>query len=276
VRKSNLVLIPLFSIFLIFFIFPLFYQILLALTDKNNNFTLNNIYYLLNDSLYKASYIRLMFFLILDIAIKFGLGLLAALAIRQLKFMSKLWVVFLLPYVLPLVPAVYTWTNLYHPLWGVINNGLKSIGVINQPILFLGDPHLALFSVIWVHAWRFTPFWMAILLAGLHSLPEEIYESAKIDGASPFKSFTKITLPLMKRFILMNVILSFIWTSGEIAIVWLLTRGGPGDSTHIIGTYAYYYLVGAADFNISSAAILLVFPFIIVLVILFQRIIKSE
>lgn len=262
--------IPVLLVFSGLLLFPLVYELLIAFSNRAGELTLENILYVIGDPVYRMSLVRTVVYITIDIAIKFCLGLLTAAALRQ-QFRGKGFVMLLilLPWVVPLVPALYVWHTLYSPDWGVINYYLIRSGIISSPILFLGDSSIALYSIIWAHAWRYTPMWTLILLAGITAIPEELYESAKVDGASPMRTFTTITIPILRRYLLMNAVLSMIWTTGEFASVWVLTRGGPGTSTHIVGTYAYWYLMFIGNPNIAAAALVVALPIIIGLMIFF-------
>ncbi|MGC8912047.1 MAG: carbohydrate ABC transporter permease [Nitrososphaeria archaeon] len=267
-------ILPALIVFLALLLFPLIYEFILAFQTYGGTFSLKSMTYVIFDPLYRGSLIRLIIYITIDITIKFGFGLITAVALRQVKGGKILWGVLLLPWTIPLVPALFIWYCLYHPEWGTINYILKSTGIVKMPIMFLGDPNIALYSVIWAHAWRFTPLWTTTLLAGLYGIPEEYYESAKVDGATPYKTFMKITLPMIKKFLLMNAVLSLIWTAGDFASVWILTRGGPADSTHIVGSYAYWFMLAEGNFNIAAAALVCALPLILVLMIIFMKILQ--
>jgi len=269
--------LPVVLVFSGLIIFPLVYEIFMAFSDRTGELTLSNVIHVISDPVYRASLARTIIYISIDIAIKFGLGLLTAAALRQ-QFRGKgiIMTLIIAPWVVPLVPALFVWYTLYSPDWGFINYALKSLGIVSSPINFLGDPNTALYWIIWAHAWRYTPMWTLILLAGITAIPEELYESAKVDGATPFKTFTTITVPMLRRYFLMNAILSMIWTTGEFASVWVLTRGGPGTSTHVVGTYAYWYMMFIGDPNIAAAALVVALPVIVVLMMLFLRFARGE
>ncbi|MEM3873172.1 MAG: sugar ABC transporter permease [Nitrososphaeria archaeon] len=267
--------LPITLVFIVLLITPLATEIIYAFSALNEPFpSLNSIIYVLNDPLYLWSFIRTVIYIIIDIGIKFFVGLIAAVALRQVKGYKILWGVLLLPYAMPLVPSLYVWYCLYHPAWGFINYALTTSGLIHTIINFLGDPSIALYALIWAHAWRFTPLWMTILLAGLHGIPEEYYESAKIDGATPTRTFFRITLPLIKRYLLLNATLSLIWTSGEFVSIWVLTKGGPANSTHVLGSYAYWYIMAGGNFHVAAAALVCAFPMLLFLMAIFFRIMR--
>jgi len=267
--------LPSLGFFFIFTIYPLIEEFNLAIREMGR-LSLNNFLYIIKDSVYIESYFRTIIFIIFDIAIKFGLGLFAAIGLKR-GFKGKNFIknVTLLPWLIPVLPSIFIWIFLYEPQYGLINYFLKTLGMINEPIPFLFKIDTAFICIIWTHAWRYTPLWTLVLLAGLYSIPEEYYEVAKIDGASSTSMFFYITLPLIKRYLFMNIILSLIWTIGEFITPWVMTRGGPADSTHIISTYAYlYYTYG--NIGVSAASLVLGIPLILILVLIFVRIISKR
>jgi multiple sugar transport system permease protein len=267
-------ILPSVLVFAVLLIAPLINEFIYAFSTLTEPISLNSIIFVLKDSLYIDSFIRTVIYIIIDISIKFFVGLISAVALRQVKGYKFLWGLFLLPYTMPLVPALYVWYCMYHPAWGLLNYLVQTAGVTSTIINFLGDPSIALYSLIWAHAWRFTPLWMTILLAGLFGIPEEYYESAKIDGATPSRTFFRITLPLIKRYLFLNATLSLIWTSGEFVSIWVLTKGGPANSTHVLGSYAYWYMMAGGNYHVAAAALVCAFPLLIVLIAIFFRILR--
>ena len=266
--------LPSVLVFAILLIMPLVNEFIYAFSTLTEAMSLDSIIFVLNDALYVESFVRTVIYIVIDISIKFFIGLIAAVALRQIRGYKFLWGLFLLPYTMPLVPALYVWYCMYHPAWGLLNYLVRSTGVTSTVINFLGDPSIALYSLIWAHAWRFTPLWMTILLAGLFGIPEEYYESAKIDGATPTRTFFRITLPIIKRYLILNATLSLIWTSGEFVSIWVLTKGGPANSTHVLGSYAYWYMMAGGNYHIAAAALVCAFPLLIVLITVFFRILR--
>ncbi|MGC8911642.1 MAG: carbohydrate ABC transporter permease [Nitrososphaeria archaeon] len=269
--------LPAVLVFTILLLFPLIYEIYAAFITRDGAFTLGNIVTVINDPLYTWSLIRMIIYIVVDISIKFGLGLITAAAFKQ-EFLGRgvVTALALAPWAVPLIPALFAWYMLYNPDFGVINYALHQLGLIKAPYMFLNDPNTALYWIIWAHAWRYTPMWTTMLLSGLYAIPEEYYESAKIDGATPFRTFIKITIPMLKRFLLMNAVLSLIWTSGEFASVWVMTRGGPGNATQIVGTYAYWYLLFIGNSNVAAAALVVALPIIIALMLIFMRLVGGR
>ena len=155
-----------------------------------------------------------------------------------------------LPWALPIFTSALTWRWMFGDIGGVINYLLMQVGIIDYPLGWLGVSNLARISVIIVNIWRGIPFFAITVLATLQSIPMSIYEAAHIDGATAWKSFWRITLPNIKSVVILVSLVSTIWTLGDFSIIWLMTRGGPANSTHVFSTYSY--IVAFQNLNISK------------------------
>ncbi len=268
----NISLIPELLVFAALLLFPLIYEIYLAFVTPEGIFTTEYVAETIEDPVYQWSLIRTVIYIAIDITLKFVIGFLAAAAFKgEFRGRGILMTISLLPWVVPLLPALYAWMILYNPDYGVINYVLQRMKILDKSYAFLGDPQHALYWIIWAHAWRYTPMWMTIILAGLYAIPDDYYDSAKVDGATPFMTFTRITIPMIGRYLLMNAVLSLIWTTGEFASVWVMTRGGPGTATHIVGTYAYWQLFFLGNTARAAASLILSLPLILTLMYIFLR-----
>lgn len=205
---------------------------------------------------------------------QFSLGLLiATLLNRQLRFRGLMRAVVLIPWVMPTLVATIVWRWILDGQWGILGYLLMRWGVIDQPIQWLADKNVIWWSVIMVSLWRHFPFWYVNLLAGLQVIPQELYEVAKIDGASAFASFRHITLPLLRPIIVVLFLLETIWRSNEFTTIWTLTRGGPGNATMTLAPLVYmqsfsFYRMGYS----SSIAVILMIPMLIFTAIYLRRV----
>ncbi|WP_218032117.1 carbohydrate ABC transporter permease [Dictyobacter kobayashii] len=136
---------------------------------------------------------------------------------------------------------------------GIINYGLESIGLIHQPIQWLTDPHLALWGIIIANVWIGIPFNMSLLLAGLQGISPSLYEAALVDGANSLRRFWHITLPLIRATSLIVLMLGFIYTLNVFDLVYVLTGGGPVNSTEVLPLYAYRIAFGQFDLGTGAA-----------------------
>jgi multiple sugar transport system permease protein len=204
-----------------------------------------------------------------------GLGL-ALLLQRAMAGRRIVRGIVLLPWVVPSTLSVLGWWWLFDPLNGVINMGLMQLGLIHQRIPWLSHPYWAMAAVIIVNIWRGLPFFAISFLAGLVSIPEELYEAARIDGAGATACFTRITVPLLRPVLGVIVLYSIIMTVSDFNIVYILTRGGPMHSTHLFATYAHEIGLAAGDVGKGAAISLFILPFLAGVAYLQLRITRGQ
>lgn len=177
-----------------------------------------------------------------SVTIAFLLGFLAALGIDQLRnerARSTATVLVLLAWAIPLVVTGLIWRFILHSNYGIANAMLMNLGLISERLGFITDPTLALVSVILADAWARAPFAAIILLAGLQTIPENLYEAARVDGASYFQMFKDITLPQVKPAAGVALLIMTMFAFRTFSIVFALTQGGPGSATEVLATYIY-------------------------------------
>lgn len=198
------------------------------------------------------------------IVIKLVLGLVAALVLSSaIPFRNLLTGMVLIPWIIPEVVKALTWRMLYQPQFGGLNLILERLHILKGGVSWLGDPNLALPSVVVVDAWGGVPFFTIVLLSGLKSLDRELFASAAIDGANAFRQFLHITLPGVRTVIVVVCLLSSIWTFNGFGLVYLLTAGGPGDATMLYSILAYQAISGflyseGTTIALSTAPVVLV------------------
>ncbi|MEZ4622441.1 MAG: ABC transporter permease subunit [Caldilineaceae bacterium] len=205
------------------------------------------------------------------VVLKFFVGMIAALLLNRLtRFSTIFTALVMLPWIMPEVVRSITWKGLLDPIYGLVNPLLKQLGLIEQSIPFFGTPQLALPSVVLVNLWAGIPFFTLLLVAGLKAIDREQYEAASIDGASAWRQFLHITLPGLQYVILVETLLSFIWTFNGFTQVFLLTGGGPLGATKI---YTIFAIEAARSFRIGTAvaAALSMVPLLALLIIILGR-----
>jgi multiple sugar transport system permease protein len=158
------------------------------------------------------------------------------------------------PYMVPTVVAVLIWRYMFHDVVGILNYFLMAIGVVEGPVNWLDSPRMAMFSVILVGVWKFFPFCVLALLGALQAIPQEQYEAAHLDGAGDWQQFWRITLPYVLPVFLLTALLRTIWTFQKFDIIYLLTGGGPVDSTTTLPVLVYQK--GFVDYELGRAAAL--------------------
>lgn len=233
---------------------------------------------LLNSSRFISSFKITLFFASVVVVAQLLFGLAVALVLnKRFKGRGIVRATVLVPWATALVIAAMLWKWMYNAVFGIINNLFLSLGAIDKPVDWLGaSTPLAISSVMVAELWRNTPFMAIIILAGLQSIPEELYEAARIDGAGVFQSLRKITLPLLKPAILVALLFRSIDAFRGFDLVYALTAGGPGNSTELASLYSYRLLFTYLDFGRGSAATLLMAIFTTVLCLIYIRFISVE
>ena len=188
-----------------------------------------------------------------------GLGM--ALVMHQNFRMKGLTrAMLLLPFIVPTVLSTVAWQWILDPGMGLINRGLMYLGLVQHGPSWLGNPTLAMVSVILVNTWRGLPFFGITILAGLQTIPGELHESATIDGAGTWQRFRHVTLPLLMPVIFIVTTFSIIFTFFDFQLVYVLTGGGPANATHLMATYAYAISMGGGQLGLGSAVALAMVP----------------
>lgn len=210
---------------------------------------------------------------------QFMLGLGLALLLNTSFPLKRLFqAIVFLPWAVPTFLTALTWAWLFNPLIGPLPHWLAAIGVLPEPFNILGDPDLAIWGPIAANIWFGVPFFAITLLAALQSIPSELYEAAEIDGASAWQSFTKITLPFLAPMIAITVMLRTIWIANFADLIFIMTGGGPANSTQILSTYIFTTAFKKLDFGYAStlavALLFLLFVYAVVLLALRRRFVR--
>lgn len=193
-------------------------------------------------------------FVIITLILQLVLGFILALALKK-PFRGRgiyQGIVFL-PWAFSgfLVGLTFQW--MFNGEYGPINDILMKLNLIDGKISFLGDPKLALFTVIVALVWQGIPFFGIMLLAALQSVPEELMEAAKIDGANSIQRFTHVTIPCIKPTIIVTVLLRTIWIFNNADIIYIMTKGGPANSSDTLSSYMFIKAYSTLDFGFASA-----------------------
>jgi multiple sugar transport system permease protein len=195
-----------------------------------------------------------------------GLGL--ALVMNQAFPLKNLVrAVLLLPFIVPTVLSTIAWMWILDPSFSVINWLLVHGGLAVRGPSWLGNPTLAMSSLIVVNTWRGLPFYAITLLAGLQTIPPELYEAATIDGAGALDRFRYVTLPLLKPVVFIVTMFSLIFTFSDFQLVYVLTRGGPANATHLFATYAFDIAMSGGQFGLGASVALAMLPPLALLIV---------
>ncbi|GAA3759857.1 carbohydrate ABC transporter permease [Salinactinospora qingdaonensis] len=209
------------------------------------------------------------------VAAHYGLGLgLASVLNRRLRGRALYRMLLVLPWAVPPFVTAFIWRYLFNNDYGVFNAILNGIGIPGVP--WLNDPFTAKIAVIMVNVWLGVPFMMLALLGGLQSISREQYEAARVDGASPWQQFVHVTLPGLRSVSAPVVLLGTIWTFNQFPVIYLVTEGGPGDSTELLVTYAFRMAFeGIRDYGGSAAYGILILLLLTVMAFVYQRALRK-
>jgi multiple sugar transport system permease protein len=210
------------------------------------------------------------------VIVSYIMGMCFALLLnRDIKYRGFFRAMILIPWIIPPVVSATNWTWLLNDQLGFLNLTLRHWGFIDKPILFLADPVIARITVCFTGAWKSFPFMMIVLLSGLQSIPDELYESASIDGAGFFRSFIAITIPMLKPVTAISTVLMFIWTFNNFENIYLLTRGGPLNATFVLPILSYYTAFYRTQLGYASAISTMMLVVLLFLAMLYMRALNS-
>jgi multiple sugar transport system permease protein len=266
-------LLPTVLLLAVFIAYPFVIGVELSVTDAKvgvpGSFVgLHNFAVLANDSIFRTAVWNTFVYTGVTTVFKLALGLwLALLLNRHFKGKALTRAFVLLPFIIPTVLSTFAWKWMFDPTFSVINWTLFQLGLIHGRINWLGDPGLAMVSIIIVNVWRGVPFYAISLLAGLQTISPELHEAAAIDGARPWQRFWHVTWPLLLPVTMVVVLFSIIQTFADFQLVYVLTGGGPANSTQLFATYAYQIGVGTGLLSQGAAISLAMFPVLLIVVI---------
>ena len=244
--EPYLFLTPAFAILLIFLIFPLFWNIYISFHDVSFITILKNWEYsgwtnfvdLLNDPNFYTSLRTTVLFVAGSVALQFTIGMLMAVLLSQkVRAAGVLRAIFIIPWTISAVIAAFSFKFIFDYNFGILNYIFQQIGL--QPVGWLSDPNIVIWSLVIANVWYGTPFTMLFITAGLLSINPSIYEAAVIDGATKFRSFLRITLPMLKPFIVINLILITMWSVNFFDLQLVMTGGGPLFASTTASLYMY-------------------------------------
>ncbi len=273
---------PAVFLMLVLLAYPFVLAVWISLTDRvlgepGKFIGVRNFLKLLQDPLFLQTAWNSLVYTISTVCLKMILGIsLAVLLNQDIPCRNLVRGAILLPWIVPTSLSVLTWLWMFDSLFSVVNYILLGVGLISKKIPWLGDPFWAMVAVVIVNTWRGLPFFAVSFLAGLMTIPKELYEAAETDGALRFRQFWHITLPLLQPVIAVVVLFSTIWTFADFQIVYILTHGGPINATQIFATMAYDVALVAGRIGEGSAISLFLFPALLVVIILMLRYLRKE
>ena len=207
--------------------------------------------------------------------ILFGLAV-AHLMNTKIRLANFVKIIILLPWAVPVVVAGLLWKWILNSDFGALNGILYTFGLINSYIPFLADPTLAKISIIVAHVWKEGPLVAIFFLAGLQTIPRELYEAARIDGGGGWRLFLDITMPLIKPIFLVVLVYETLVAILTFDLIYVMTGGGPGDATALISWFAYAEIFKGLNLGHGIALAIIIALISLVLILLYLRFLKSE
>ncbi|KJK22885.1 ABC transporter permease [Burkholderiaceae bacterium 16] len=264
-----LFMLPTALLLLVFLTYPLGLGVWLGFTNTKIGGTgewigLANYSYLAGDSLTQLALFNTLFYTLVASVLKFALGLwLALLLNKNLPFKSFFRAIVLLPWIVPTALSALAFWWIYDAQFSIISWTLVKLGLIDRYIDFLGDPWLARFSTIAANVWRGIPFVAISLLAGLQTISPTLYEAASIDGVTPWQQFRYVTLPLLTPIIAVVMTFSVLFTFTDFQLIYVLTRGGPLNATHLMATLSFQRAIPGGSLGEGAAIATMMVPFLL-------------
>jgi multiple sugar transport system permease protein len=264
-------------------LYPVAYSIWLSLLEKHSFFPqerfigLENYIYLWSDAEFWTSLWLGVVYSAWTILFQVILGVAAALILNE-SFLGRSLVrgIVLFPYMIPTIVAVILWKWLLNDTYGVVNYWLLALGIVRDPIIWLGADHIML-SLVLMSIWQFFPFVLLSILARLQTIPEELYEAAKVDGASAFRRFTHITLPQIRGILFVVILLRSIWMFTKFDTVWLMGEGaGAGRFIRTLPVYAYMRTLTYYQAGLGAALAVIMFAILIVSTVIYFGLFREE
>jgi multiple sugar transport system permease protein len=262
-------MVPAAVLLLVFLTYPLALGMWLGFTDARIGrpgqwIGAENFESLFGDSLARLSLFNTLFYTILASVVKFGLGLwLALLLNRHLPFKAFLRAIVLLPFIVPTALSAIAFWWIYDAQFSVVSWLLVKMGLIHTYIDFLGEPWAARLSTIAANIWRGVPFVAICLLAGLQTISPSLYEAAALDGATEWQKFRHVTLPMLTPIIAVVMTFSVLFTFTDFQLIYVLTRGGPLNATHLMATLSFQRAIPGGNLGEGAALAMAMVPFLL-------------
>jgi len=275
-RTGWMLTIPALLVLLLVYAYPILSAFVMSLFTENLSTNLEPVFTgfsnfdrMAQDGRFWQSLWNTAIFTMFSLVFELVLGMIIALALDQ-AFRGRGWVrtIAILPWALPTALIALAWRWIFNGEFGVWNDMLLRLQIISDPVNWLGDPNWAMVGVIAADVWKTTSFVAILLLAGLQSIPQDLYEAHAIDGASPWQSFRQITLPLIAPQILIAMLFRFAQAFGIFDLIQVMTGGGPGGATEMVSLYIYATVMRYLDFGYGAALVVVTFLVLIAVVAL--------
>lgn len=278
-KLAYVFVLPSFVVIAATIVYPFFYNVVLSLSNMSlrhfqdwEMIGLQNYAQVFQESVFWSVLLKTVIWTVVNVAFHVGLGVFLAVILNgpvQGKAIYR--VLLIIPWAVPSYITALTWRGMFNPEYGAVN--LIGNQLFNLPMIdWMKDPLAAFIACITTNVWLGFPFMMVIALGGLQAIPQELYEAARVDGASRWTQFRKITLPLLKPVMLPAVTLGTVWTFNQLNVMWLVSNGGePSDKTHILVSYVYKAVFNLYQYGYGAALSMVIFFILLAFSITFLR-----
>ena len=283
-RYAYLTLLPVLVIMAAFSLYPIGYSVYLSLhrevlTDPLNHpfVGFRNFANALGSYYLTASLVSTLEFMAMAVPSVLIFGLLSALLLNEAFAGARiLRIAILLPWAMPAVVSGIVWRWMLNGDYGVLNSVLYQLGIIHSYVPWLSQPALARISLVIAHVWREGPLVAIFFLAGLQTIPADLYSAASVDGAGPIGAFRRITLPLLRPTLVIVLIYETIVAATTFDLVYVMTGGGPADATSLISWYAYAEVFKFLDLGTGAALAFLIALVLLAVIVLYLRVLRTQ
>ena len=276
-RVGLFFVLPAILVLLALIAYPIVYTIYLSTVDVHGNFTSKNYANVLASYVTRQAFVNLIYYVGGSIVFQVILGTLVAILLN-LDFWGRSAVrsIALIPWVVPGIVAATTWAWMFHTEFGIINYMLTGSGIIPAPIGWLTNPATVMPVLIAINVWKLFPFVAIMVLAGLQAIPADLYEAARVDGASFWEEVWHVTLPQVRPVLVAVTLLLVIWGLNGITLIYAITQGGPADLSLITPIQIYQLAFVSFQFNGAAALSVLFFIVAAIIVAVYIRVIPSN
>ncbi|MCR8657206.1 carbohydrate ABC transporter permease [Paenibacillus endoradicis] len=282
-RTIFLLVVPGFLFFLFMVCIPIAMSVYYGMTDWRGigayqmvGFD-NFINILTHDKVFWRSLWNAVLLVIATVALQHPIAILFAILLTHMGKWEKLFrVLFFIPAVISIVVTSKLWSAIYHPNFGLLNKVLESIGLASWKQEWLGNPDIAIWSLIITIMWQGFGYALLLYYAGLQGIPEDLYEAAKLDGANHVQLYMKIIIPLLAPMMRVAIILAVITCLKQMETVFLMTNGGPGESTQFLGNYVYKAAFSSSLYGYGNAISVLFVIFCLILTVIMNKFLKKD
>jgi arabinogalactan oligomer / maltooligosaccharide transport system permease protein len=278
-RLAYLFVVPSFLVIAVTIVFPFFYNIVLSFSNMSlRHFQdwqvigLQNYIQVFGEGIFWSVLLKTVIWTVVNVGFHLVIGVLLAVTLNGPVLGRSVYrVLLIIPWAVPAYITALTWRGMFDFEYGAVN--LIGSQIFNLPMVnWLGDPLAAFIACITTNVWLGFPFMMVIALGGLQAIPQELYEAARVDGASRWTQFRRITMPLLKPVMLPAVTLGTVWTFNQLNVMWLVSNGGePSDKTHILVSYVYKAVFNLYQYGYGAALSMVIFFILLAFSILFLK-----